>query len=83
MVCLHHSDAFSGQGHSFHGTGGRGGKKAQMRYCIRVLRSVVCVGNELLIQDLCDQGAIGQLLGKKCPDPDPDPNRNTPTVCHY
>ncbi|XP_057209955.1 cilia- and flagella-associated protein 69-like isoform X2 [Triplophysa rosa] len=60
--CLH-ADSFSGQGHSFHGTGGRGGKKAQMRYCIRVLRSVVCVGNELLIQDLCDQGALGQLLG--------------------
>lgn len=60
--CLQ-TDSFSGQGHSFHGTGGRGGKNAQMRYCIRVLRSVVCVGNELLIQDLCDQGAIGQLLG--------------------
>ncbi|XP_056597112.1 cilia- and flagella-associated protein 69-like isoform X2 [Triplophysa dalaica] len=60
--CLH-ADSFSGQGHSFHGTGGRGGKKAQMRFCIRVLRSVVCVGHELLIQDLCDQGALGQLLG--------------------
>ncbi|XP_055076754.2 cilia- and flagella-associated protein 69 [Misgurnus anguillicaudatus] len=60
--CLQ-EDSFRGQGHSFHGTGGRGGKKAQMRYCIRVLRSVVCLGNELVIQDLCDQGGIGQLLG--------------------
>ncbi|XP_067267132.1 cilia- and flagella-associated protein 69-like isoform X2 [Chanodichthys erythropterus] len=60
--CLQ-DDSFSGRGHSFHGTGGRGGKKAQMRYCVRVLRSVVCLDSEPLRQDLCDQGAIGQLLG--------------------
>ncbi|CAM4641314.1 unnamed protein product [Leuciscus chuanchicus] len=60
--CLQ-EDSFSGRGHSFHGSGGRGGKKAQMRYCIRVLRSVVSLDLEALRQDLCDQGAIGQLLG--------------------
>ncbi|XP_051728378.1 cilia- and flagella-associated protein 69-like isoform X2 [Ctenopharyngodon idella] len=59
--CLQ-EDSFSGRGHSFHGTGGRGGKKAQMRYCVRVLRSVVSLDSEPLRQDLCDQGAIGQLL---------------------
>lgn len=58
------SDSFSGRGHSFHGSGGRGGKKAQMRYCVRVLRSVVSLDSEPLRQDLCDQGAIGQLLGE-------------------
>ncbi|RXN13442.1 cilia- and flagella-associated 69 [Labeo rohita] len=52
-----------GRGHGFHGSGGRGGKKAQMRYCVRVLRSVASVENEPLQQDLCDQGAVGQLLG--------------------
>uniref|UniRef100_A0A3Q3JTL8 Cilia- and flagella-associated protein 69 ARM repeats domain-containing protein n=1 Tax=Monopterus albus TaxID=43700 RepID=A0A3Q3JTL8_MONAL len=55
-------DAFFSQGHSFHGTGGRGSKKAQMRYCIRVLRSVMSVGEETVNQDICDQGAINQLL---------------------
>ncbi|XP_073677631.1 cilia- and flagella-associated protein 69-like [Garra rufa] len=60
--CLQ-DDSSGGRGHGFHGSGGRGGKKAQMRYCVRVLRSAVSVENEPLQQDLCDQGAIGQLLG--------------------
>lgn len=34
-----------------------------MRYCMRVLRSMTCLGNEAINQDLCDQGAINQLLG--------------------
>ncbi|XP_070778157.1 cilia- and flagella-associated protein 69-like [Enoplosus armatus] len=56
-------DAYFGQGHSFHGTGGRGSKKAQMRHCIRVLRSVTSLGEDAVNQDLCDQGTINQLLG--------------------
>uniref|UniRef100_A0A3P8VHQ8 Cilia- and flagella-associated protein 69 ARM repeats domain-containing protein n=1 Tax=Cynoglossus semilaevis TaxID=244447 RepID=A0A3P8VHQ8_CYNSE len=56
-------DVFFGQGHSFHGSGGKGSKKSQMRHCIRVLRSVTSVGEETVNQDLCDQGSIGQLLG--------------------
>ncbi|XP_044028745.1 cilia- and flagella-associated protein 69-like isoform X2 [Siniperca chuatsi] len=56
-------DAYFGQGHSFHGTGGRGSKKAQMRHCIRVLRSVTSLGEDSVNQDLCDQGTINQLLG--------------------
>ncbi|XP_013998113.2 cilia- and flagella-associated protein 69 isoform X3 [Salmo salar] len=55
-------DAYFGQGHSFHGTGGRGSKKAQMRYCVRLLRSMASLGNEAINQDLFDQGAISQLL---------------------
>ncbi|XP_053571678.1 cilia- and flagella-associated protein 69 [Bombina bombina] len=56
-------DTFTGKGNSFHGTGGRGNKHAQMRYSLRLLRSVVSVGDETVNQDLCDQGAISQLLG--------------------
>ncbi|KAM9340187.1 cilia- and flagella-associated protein 69 [Symphorus nematophorus] len=56
-------DAYFGQGCSFHGTGGRGSKKAQMRHCIRVMRSVTSLGEDSVNQDLCDQGTIGQLLG--------------------
>ncbi|CAH2282348.1 cilia- and flagella-associated 69 [Pelobates cultripes] len=56
-------DAFSGQGNCFHGIGGRGNKHAHMRYSLRLLRSIVAQGDETVNQDLCDQGAISQLLG--------------------
>ncbi|XP_074543190.1 cilia- and flagella-associated protein 69 [Halichoeres trimaculatus] len=56
-------DSYFGQGQSFHSTGGRGSKKAQMRHCVRVLRSVTSSGEESVIRDLCDQGLISQLLG--------------------
>ncbi|NWX15769.1 CFA69 protein, partial [Aegotheles bennettii] len=55
-------DAFFGQGNSFHGTGGRGNKLAQMRYSLRVLRSVVSLYDDAVNINLCDQGAISQLL---------------------
>ncbi|XP_025930195.1 cilia- and flagella-associated protein 69 [Apteryx rowi] len=51
-----------GQGNSFHGTGGRGSKLAQMRYSLRVLRSVVSLCDDAVNLNLCDQGAISQLL---------------------
>ncbi|XP_026548027.1 cilia- and flagella-associated protein 69-like, partial [Notechis scutatus] len=57
------SDPFFTQGNSFHGTGGRGTKLAQMRFCLRVLNPVVSLGDDALNVDLCDQGAIHQLLG--------------------
>ncbi|XP_054674460.1 cilia- and flagella-associated protein 69 isoform X2 [Grus americana] len=55
-------DPFFGQGNSFHGTGGRGNKLAQMRYSLRVLRSVVSLYDDTVNLNLCDQGAISQLL---------------------
>ncbi|NXM69462.1 CFA69 protein, partial [Serilophus lunatus] len=55
-------DPFFGQGNSFHGTGGRGNKLAQVRYSLRVLRSVVCLYDDAVNLNLCDQGAISQLL---------------------
>ncbi|NXP30568.1 CFA69 protein, partial [Leiothrix lutea] len=55
-------DPFFGQGNSFHGTGGRGNKLAQMRYSLRVLRSVVALYHDAVSINLCDQGAINQLL---------------------
>nr|XP_039253375.1 cilia- and flagella-associated protein 69-like [Styela clava] len=60
--CTSQDNNFSGHGNSFHGGGGRGNKKAQMRGCLRLLRAVVSHGNESTNQDLCDQGIIGQLL---------------------
>lgn len=64
ICCGCSTDPFFGRGHSFHGTGGRGNKLAQMRYSLRVLRSVVAVYNDAVSINLCDQGAISQLLGK-------------------
>ncbi|NXL93444.1 CFA69 protein, partial [Alectura lathami] len=55
-------DPFFCRGHSFHGTGGRGSKLAQMRYSLRVLTSVVSLYDEAVNRNLCDQGAISQLL---------------------
>ncbi|CAM4521712.1 cilia- and flagella-associated protein 69 isoform X1 [Caretta caretta] len=55
-------DPFFGQGNCFHGAGGRGNKLAQMRYSLRVLRPVVSLCDEAVNLDLCDQGAINQLL---------------------
>ncbi|XP_028453342.1 cilia- and flagella-associated protein 69 isoform X1 [Perca flavescens] len=52
-------DALFGQGDM----GERGSKKAQMRHCIRVLRSVTSLGEDSVHLDLCDQGTINQLLG--------------------
>lgn len=58
------TEDFGGHGNSFHGTGGRGNKRAQMRHCLRLLRSVVSTGQEVVIQDLADQGAINQIISK-------------------
>ncbi|NWH66776.1 CFA69 protein, partial [Geococcyx californianus] len=55
-------DPFFGQGNSFHGTGGRGNKLAQMHYSLRVLRSVVSLYDDGVDLNLCNQGAISQLL---------------------
>ncbi|KFP25060.1 Uncharacterized protein C7orf63, partial [Colius striatus] len=55
-------DSFFGQGNSFHGTGGRSNKLAQMHYSLRVLRSVVSLYDDAVNLNLCDQGALSQLL---------------------
>ena len=57
---------YGGHGNSFHGSGGRGNKRAQMRFCLRLIRSMVSVGDDGLNQDLVDQGAINQIVGKFC-----------------
>jgi len=56
-------DDYGGHGNSYFGVGGRGNKRAQMRFCIRLLRSVSSQGDELILADLSDQNAIGELVG--------------------
>ncbi len=55
-------DDYIGYGNSFHGKGGRGSKRAQLKYCLRVIRSIVSTSNEQAIQDLTDQGASTIIL---------------------
>ena len=64
VFLFHLSDDFAGHGNAFHGKGGRGNKRAQMRYCLHLMRSVVSLNDSEVNQDLVDQGAINQLLGE-------------------
>ncbi|XP_074659218.1 cilia- and flagella-associated protein 69-like isoform X2 [Tubulanus polymorphus] len=57
------TEDYGGHGNSFHAVGGRGNKRAQMRHCLRLLRSIISTGEEVIIQDLVDQGAINQITG--------------------
>ncbi|KAM5302952.1 cilia- and flagella-associated protein 69 isoform 3-T3 [Glossophaga mutica] len=57
-------DFFFSHGNSFHGTGGRGNKFAHLRYTLRLLRAMVYLEEEETVnQDLCEKGAIQQLIG--------------------
>nr|ACI62513.1 hypothetical protein [Oryctolagus cuniculus] len=56
-------DPFFSHGNSFHGSGGRGNKFAQMRYSLRLLRAMVSTEDETVNTDLCENGAIQQLTG--------------------
>ncbi|XP_029414198.1 cilia- and flagella-associated protein 69 isoform X3 [Nannospalax galili] len=58
-----HEDSFFSHGNSFHGTGGRGNKFAQMRYTLRLLRAMVYLEDETVNMDLCEKGIIQQLIG--------------------
>ncbi|KAF3819104.1 hypothetical protein GH733_013254 [Mirounga leonina] len=56
-------DSFFSHGNSFHSTGGRGNKFAQMRYSLRLLRAMVYLEDETINSDLCEKGTIQQLIG--------------------
>lgn len=58
-----HEDSYFIHGNSFHGTGGRGNKFAQMRYTLRLLRAMVYLEDETVNKDLCERGVIHQLIG--------------------
>ena len=62
---FHHiySQGFKGCGNSFHGDGGGGSKLSQLRYSLRLLMSMCSTGDELVHQDLHEQGTIPLLLG--------------------
>ncbi|XP_044802693.2 cilia- and flagella-associated protein 69 isoform X2 [Bubalus bubalis] len=63
LVWCDNEDSFFTHGNSFHGAGGRGNKFAQMRYSLRLLRAMVYLENDTINKDLCENGAIQQLIG--------------------
>ena len=63
-ACVIAADTYHGTGNSFHGAGGRDNKKAQMRHCLRLIRSMVSTGDDAVLQDFTDQGAVNQLISQ-------------------
>merc|ERR1719419_2215283 len=64
--CISNSDEIHQGGNGaknsfFSSTNTKGKKVSQLKYCLRLLRSAVFTQNEVLLQDLCDQGALSQL----------------------
>ncbi|CAH8602307.1 unnamed protein product [Schistosoma intercalatum] len=60
-------EPFLGQGNSFHGIGGRNSKRAQLRYSLRLIRSLVETNDERIITDFVCQGLIQFLIPLICP----------------
>ncbi|CAH8654518.1 unnamed protein product [Schistosoma rodhaini] len=60
-------EPFLGQGNSFHGVGGRNSKRAQLRYSLRLIRSLVETNDERIIMDFVSQGFIQFLIPLICP----------------
>ncbi|XP_072304212.1 cilia- and flagella-associated protein 69-like [Eucyclogobius newberryi] len=59
--CIQEDDV-PGQSGGFSGSGGDY-KKTLMLFCVRLLTTVTSLGEEVVIEDLCDQGTISVLLG--------------------
>ena len=62
MQCCAATDDYAGFGNGFHAAGGCGSKRAHMRHCLRLMRSVVSTSNDAVITDITEQGAINQLV---------------------
>ncbi|CAF1072360.1 unnamed protein product [Adineta steineri] len=56
-------DEFQSQGNSFFGKGGRNNKRSQLRYVLRLFRSIVSTRDERIQLDLSDQGIIPSITG--------------------
>jgi hypothetical protein len=61
--CVFYLDVYRSQGHSFFGKGGRDTKQSQLRYVLRLFRSLISTRDEHIAMDLCDQGIIPSITG--------------------
>ncbi|KAK7898481.1 hypothetical protein WMY93_019334 [Mugilogobius chulae] len=59
--CIQEDDV-PGQSRGFRGPGGDD-KKTLMHFCVKLLTTVTSLGEEVVNEDLSDQGTIGDLLG--------------------
>ena len=58
------ADEYQSQGHGFFGKGGRNNKRSQLRYILRLFRSLVSTREDRIQLDLCDQGIIPSITGR-------------------
>jgi hypothetical protein len=63
-VVLTLADEYQSQGNSFFGKGGRNNKRSQLRYILRLFRSLLSIRDDRVQMDLCDQGIIPSITGK-------------------
>jgi len=54
---------YKSQGNGFFGKGGRDNKRSQLKYILRLFRSLVSTKDERVYMDLCDQGIIPSITG--------------------
>lgn len=64
-VCFVFVEEYQSQGNSFFGKGGRNNKRSQLRYILRLFRSLLSTRDERLQVDLCDQGVIPSITGNE------------------
>lgn len=58
-------EEYQSQGNSFFGKGGRNNKRSQLRYILRLFRSLLSTRDERLQVDLSDQGIIPSITGNE------------------
>ncbi|KAF7244042.1 hypothetical protein EG68_08775 [Paragonimus skrjabini miyazakii] len=66
LLWCQNSDPFVGYGNSFQSTGGHKTTRAQMRFCLRLLRNLVESSDERIIESLVSHGII-QLVASLLP----------------
>lgn len=54
-------DEYQSQGNSYFGKGGRNNKRSQLKYILRLFRSLLSTKDDRVQVDLCDQGIIPSI----------------------
>ncbi|CAF1002747.1 unnamed protein product [Rotaria sordida] len=57
------NEEYKSEGNSYFGKGGRNTKRSQLKYILRLFRSLVSTRDERIHIDLCDQGIIPSITG--------------------
>ncbi|CAF2714410.1 unnamed protein product [Rotaria sp. Silwood2] len=57
------NEEYNSEGNSFFAKGGRNNKRSQLKYILRLFRSLISTKDERIYIDLCDQGIISSITG--------------------